>query len=236
MLNAGIGYTQYAWNTGASTQQISANTLGGMRWVYRQERLQRHDSMRLKILQPPLVISPCRVTICSYETPRCRSLNSFRELSMEHVNILLALRQLPLASMAGSKGSFGCTGRDSMQVVVNPDCIKGIYVPNVLLRMMMQEWFFKPRFMVACLNIRLPVSTVWSHRFFNQESNTGLGWKSKKRWNRGQCFCKDINYQLETEARRQLKGSVILCGRRRISSQKIQYNCGRRPLHKMLYW
>jgi gliding motility-associated-like protein len=215
LLNAGSGYTQYAWSTGASTQQVTVNALGVYAvMVTDQNGCKGSDTTSIKTLQPkPSLFLPADLTICSYETATLQSSRTYRNYVWSNGSSKPAITvNTPGLYWLEVKDPFGCAGRDSMQVFVNPDCIKGVYVPNVFTpNDDGKNDLFKPLVYGRTLQYSFTIFNRWGAIVF-QSANPTQGWDGKWKGLKqdGNAFVWILTYQLENEATRQVKGTVLL--------------------------
>ncbi len=132
VLDAGAGFSSYAWNTGAATRTITVSGTGifGVNVIDLNGCKGSDTTIINKILPLPAGFLFADTAICSFGSIQLTANASFTSYSWSTGSTApsISIKQAGTYWLDATDRS-NCTGRDS--VIVNPkDCLTGLYVPS----------------------------------------------------------------------------------------------------------
>lgn len=214
-LNAGSGYVQYQWSTGATTPNIRINNLG----VYSVVVIDANDcvgtdTVRITFLQPaPVRFLPNDTAICSFETISLQPIKSYNNYLWNTGSISTTITvKDPGLYWLQVKDGYGCIGRDSINILLKSNCIYGVYVPNAFTpNGDGKNDLFKPLIYGNVLQYVFKVYNRWGAIVF-QSNTPGQGWDGRFKGVKQEAFnfVWTLMYQLDGEPIHHQQGTVLL--------------------------
>ena len=137
LLDAGVGMNSYLWNTGATTQTIWAKNTGKYKVTVTQGACIFSDSLMVSFNPVPNVNLGLDISIClgqthTFDAGFCTGcIYSWDDLTTNQMNI--GTNQTYTTGQAGIyrvtvTGTNGCSGRDTVQLSVNPQLTVSISI------------------------------------------------------------------------------------------------------------
>lgn len=214
LLDAGPGFSTYAWNTGSSGQSVSVSTTG----IYSVTVMDSngcfgYDSSVINTLLPvPAGFLPPDTAICSYGSLQLKPLADYNIYSWSTGGTAssITITQPGTYWLQVTDGN-NCRGRDS--VLVQPkECMKGFYIPAAFTpNRDGKNDSFMPLLFGNIRQYQFSVYNRWGQVVFSS-SIPGQGWDG----NFGgiaepsNVFIWTCHYQLEGEEKKMEKGTVLL--------------------------
>jgi gliding motility-associated-like protein len=183
IIDAGNGYKQYLWNTGATSQFISIQSMGKY-WVTVTDRYQCTATDTTNVNQtaiPPSGFLPPDTAVCAYTNFPIDPVPGFEKYawSTGESSSAIVVSQPGAYSLTVTENN-GCVGSDTINIFPKP-CMEGIFVPNAftpngdghndILRPLNLNHENLTRFRFAIFN-------RWGQRIF-ESRNSSLGWDGK---------------------------------------------------------
>jgi gliding motility-associated-like protein len=214
-LNAGSGYVQYQWNTGATTRNISINNLGIYSVVVKDANgCKGTDTVKITNLQPaPVRFLSNDTAICSFETILLQPNKSYNNYLWSTGSISTSITAKdPGLYWLQVKDGYGCIGRDSINILLKSNCIYGVYVPSAFTpNGDGKNDLFKPLIYGNVLQYVFKVYNRWGEIVF-QSNTPGQGWDGRFKGLKQEAFnfVWTLMYQLDGEPVHHQQGTVLL--------------------------
>jgi gliding motility-associated-like protein len=213
-LNAGTGFTQYAWSNGSTASAITVNNTGSYSvTVWNQQGCKASDTIQIRSLLPlPQNFLPADTTICSYGTLTLMPLQNFNNYLWNNgtTNPSVTISQ-PGTYWLEVKSNNQCVGRDTMLVVLK-DCMKGFYIPSAFTpNGDGKNDVFLPLLFGNIQQYNFSIYNRWGQVVF-QSAEPGKGWDGRVGGTRSNTnvYTWVCRYRLDNEKPMVKKGTVVL--------------------------
>lgn len=214
VLDAGAGYSSYAWNTGAATRTITVNAMGiyGVNIIDQNGCKGSDTTIINKLLPLPAGFLFADTAICSFGSIELIANSSFSRYnwSTGSTASTISITQ-PGTYWLEATDRTNCTGRDS--VIVNPkQCLKGLFVPSGFTpNNDGKNDVLKPFLFGNIKKYEFRVFNRWGETVFvTKDPNAGWNGTYKGIPQDAAVFIWSCRYQLEGEEEKVEKGTVAL--------------------------
>ena len=214
-LDAGRGFIEYRWNTGASSQAINVNTLGEYIVLVKDVNgCIASDTASIITLQPiPKEFLGPDIVKCDYEKvtliPRSSFINYLWNNGSNNTSITVSD---PGLYRLQATDRFGCIGNDSILVTTKPNCIEGVYVPNTFTpNADGRNDFFRPLIYGNIQSYSITIYNRYGIIVF-QSTNPLQSWdgRFKGQQQDSNAFTWLLTFQLNGNPLKKLNGTVLL--------------------------
>ncbi len=208
-LDAGPGYANYLWNTGANAQHITVNAIGNYRvTVTDSNGCKNSDSTSIKLLAAiPAEFLSGNDSVCVYGDLTIASLKNFKTYlwSNGHTGKSLTVTQ-PGRYILEVSDQNNCVGKDTV-AIFGKQCLQGFFIPTAFTpNDDGLNDVFLPKIFGNLKNYQFRIYNRYGQLVFST-ANINTGWTGKAE---GQTFTWVCTFQLSGEAIQTKKGSVIL--------------------------
>jgi gliding motility-associated-like protein len=213
-LDAGTGYISYLWNTGSTTQKITANNIGNYSVaVIDKNGCKGNDAVTINRFLPlPSGFLAGDRYICNYGTILLKSLSNFASYlwSTGEQTELIEIKKPGMYNLQVTD-NFGCKGKETIQVV-EKQCIEGFFIPNAFSpNNDGKNDIFKPCLFGNVLCYTFIIYNRWGQKVF-ETNDIKKGWDGKQNQSdkESNSFIWICNYQLAGQEKKIEKGTVVL--------------------------
>jgi len=214
LLNAVNGMNSYSWSTGATSSNISVNSVGTY-WVnvIDNNGCRGTDTAKItRVLSLPAAFLPADTVLCSYSILKISPIQNYSSYVWNTGSSQSSLT----VSQAGIywlrvTDNFNCVGTDS--IIVKPkQCLEGIFVPNAFTpNKDGKNDIFRPLLFGIVSNMKFVIYNKWGQKVYDT-SNLYEGWDGKvnSKDAKADVFVWTCEYQFEGKEKKFAKGTVLL--------------------------
>lgn len=215
ILDPGAGYRNYLWNNGSQLQTLTVNGTGTYAvTVSDQNGCSGSDTTVISFIQAnPAGFLPPDTTICQYDKLLITPLKTFISYNWSTGSITASVTVAKSGMYRLEvKDQYGCTGNDTINVLVRTDCLNGVFVPTAFTpNGDGRNDSFRPLVFGKITSYTFRIFNRWGQLVY-QSVNPDAGWNGKLA-NADQptgTFTWSLDYSLEGQPRKQLQGTVVL--------------------------
>ena len=213
-LNAGTGYTSYAWQNGSTTPTLTITQPGKYSVTAINACGQSFtDEILITFLPPPSAFLPLDTVVCTYGNTVLAPINSYKNYLW---NTGQVSRSIPVTSPGiywlQVKDNKGCTGSDTIVVRLKTDCMQGFYIPTAFTpNNDGKNDEFKPMIFGNINHYSFSVFNRWGKMIFTS-TDPDRGWNGTILGipQESGTYVWVCNYQLNNQVMKIEKGTVLL--------------------------
>lgn len=200
ILNAGVGYASYLWNTGVFSQKITVSRVGT---YYVQVKDQKgytgsDTTSILKFLHLPLHFLPDDTTVCNFGTILIQAQEGYSAHLWNTGELTSAVTiRWPNTYLLQVTDENGFEGKDTISIAAK-QCMEGIQVPNAFTPNGDGKYdLFKPMVFSAVQSYLFTIYNRWGEKVFETtEQGKGLNGEYKGSKNTTNTFICNCKYQI----------------------------------------
>ena len=214
-LTPGSGFTQYSWNTGATTSYITVSSIGHYSvTVTDANNCSASSSIEISVIQPnPATFLGPDISLCYYEKETLMPLRPYPKYlwSTGHTTSSITVKDPGIYWLQVTDHN-GCVGNDTLLIKEKSDCIYGVHLPNAFTpNNDGKNDLFKPLLFGSLLEYDFIIFNRWGEIVFKSRTPSE-GWNGQYRGTPQDSgmYIWTINYKLEGEQAKKQQGTVLL--------------------------
>ena len=214
-LNAGIGFADYKWNTGASTQSISVKESGKYSVIATHSNgcISRDEIIVPFVYPIPIVNLGPDTTYCKNERFELIAPSGNAKYEWSN-NLISSIIQINSPGMYWVKvtSKDGCIGRDTINLNVK-ECLKGVFFPNAFTPGNRSNNTFKPIVHGNLISFHLVIYNRYGQKLF-ETRDPKIGWdgtiNGKPQASSSFVWTAQYKFTGDNEKTETVKGSLVL--------------------------